>query len=696
LYGQGIGMAKNKIEDTFTHKFSHKFNEHEKFIEDNLLYEVIGGSFAYGVNNEDSDYDIVSIFMDKHSDLYPQNYGYILGFDTETGRMENKELKGENNRIIHKGVEVEAEWRALTRFAHLAAVKGSPNLVEILFVRSQCITYIHPSFQIIRDNASKFISMRSYHAFKGYMHSQFMRIKHNVDRGKTDNPKRQYMLDEYGYDCYASDTEFLTDSGWKLYDDISPNDKLCTASYDLDNSLTTEYQHYTNRIKKQSDILYHMKTPFSECRVSENHNMLVSNCHRGKRGYKYANDDSMWYLAPIKDLYVGSKSWYHIHNCINNGNDLDEQSLFSFDCFTSNDDILTVIGLYLSDGTMGFRDGKPKDVRIVQTSNGKPEVFNFMDSLPVQFGFKKYTYDRVVDGRCVEETVWSSHGDIVTYIFNNWGYSKNKTYPKDIVLKLSTRQSEKLRYGMFIGDGYINSYGREVYYSTSKDLADLYQLLSFQCGYESNILGPYNHPTEYSKNGVDMYQVLTHKEYTPSAVCISDKNKNSGVVVEEYNGDVVCFEVPNCTLVTRYNGKIAIQGNCKMSYHILRLMDILDQMLNGETQIDLMRNKDECKRMRNGQWGTWEDFQKYTTEKLEILDNRVKSGNVKLINYPRHDEIRNIINSCIEEWYGSSAGQIVMNRQYVSADEVFEMLNTINSNVMRLSSRDTGYGLGAG
>ena len=192
-------MAKNNIEDTFTYKFSDKFNENEKFIVDNLLYEIIAGSFAYGVNTEDSDYDIVSIFMDKHSDLYPQNYGMVLGFDTEMGRLENKELKGEKNRIMHKGVEVEGEWRALTRFMYLAASKGSPNLTEILFVRKQCVKYIHPAFQIIKDNASKFISMRNFHAFKGYTHSQFQRIKNNVVRGKTDNPKRQFMLDEYGY-----------------------------------------------------------------------------------------------------------------------------------------------------------------------------------------------------------------------------------------------------------------------------------------------------------------------------------------------------------------------------------------------------------------------------------------------------------------------------------------------------------------
>lgn len=194
-------MAKNDVNDTFTRKFADaKFSKDELFIVDNLMYEVIGGSHAYGVQNDDSDYDIVSIFMNKHSDLYPQQYGYIMGYDTETGRFDNKECKGVGNRLIHKGKEVEAEWRSLTRFANLAAMQGSPNLVEILFVRKQNITFVHPAFVPIIDNAHKFISMKTFHAFKGYTHSQYHKMVNHVKTGKSDNSTRQEYMDVYGYD----------------------------------------------------------------------------------------------------------------------------------------------------------------------------------------------------------------------------------------------------------------------------------------------------------------------------------------------------------------------------------------------------------------------------------------------------------------------------------------------------------------
>jgi len=60
----------------------------------------------------------------------------------------------------------------------------------------------------------------------------------------------------------------------------------------------------------------------------------------------------------------------------------------------------------------------------------------------------------------------------------------------------------------------------------------------------------------------------------------------------------------------------------------------------------------------------------------------------------RHSELRNILNSCIEEWYGSQNGSVVSNRQYISTDDVYAMLSKIDDSINGL--KRTGYGLGAG
>lgn len=192
----------------YTHLFAKdRFQPHEQWIKDNLLYECIMGSQAYGLNRPDSDIDIVALVMPKHEHLYPQHYGYILGFD-QIPNFEHKDVKGEKNRIpllqISKHSDVEGEWNSLVRFFYLAGLKGSPNLIEILFVRKNLVTFSHKIGWMLRDNAQKFLSIRTFNSFKGYAFQQLERTRKDVQRGKTENPKRQHYLDTFGYDIKQS------------------------------------------------------------------------------------------------------------------------------------------------------------------------------------------------------------------------------------------------------------------------------------------------------------------------------------------------------------------------------------------------------------------------------------------------------------------------------------------------------------
>jgi len=91
-----------------------KFDTNSMFIKDNLLLECLMGSQAYGTNNEDSDYDVVGVFMDRQQDLYPQQYGMILGFDNQN-RFESKELKNEKKIVLENGKDCEAECLSMRR-----------------------------------------------------------------------------------------------------------------------------------------------------------------------------------------------------------------------------------------------------------------------------------------------------------------------------------------------------------------------------------------------------------------------------------------------------------------------------------------------------------------------------------------------------------------------------------------------------
>jgi len=206
-----------------------KFQPQENWIRENLLYECIVGSQAYGLNTPQSDIDIVALVMPKEEHIYPQKYGFVLGFDN-IPNFESKELKGEKNRILTPDgkTDVEGEWNSLVRFFALAGLKGSPNLIECLFVRRHLVTFGTDIAWMLRDNAEKFLSLRTVMAFKGYAFAQIHRMRNDIKRGKTENPKRQYMLEQFGMDVKQA-SQIL-----RLLDQI--NQVLDTGTIDLMNN----------------------------------------------------------------------------------------------------------------------------------------------------------------------------------------------------------------------------------------------------------------------------------------------------------------------------------------------------------------------------------------------------------------------------------------------------------------------------
>jgi hypothetical protein len=172
-----------------------KFQKHEIWIKDNLMLESIMGSHAYGCNNPDSDYDILGIVMPRHEHLYPQNYGFVLGFD-QIPKFERKELKGKEKRVFIGKQEVEAEWISLIEFFVQAGLKGSPNLMECLFVKKNFVTVGTKMGWYLRDNRRKFLSMKTYHAFRGYANGQMHRIRQR----NPETLERKAIVEKYGYD----------------------------------------------------------------------------------------------------------------------------------------------------------------------------------------------------------------------------------------------------------------------------------------------------------------------------------------------------------------------------------------------------------------------------------------------------------------------------------------------------------------
>jgi len=165
---------------------------HDKdWISDNLQYEVITGSHAYGCQTPESDYDIYGMTIPPKNYLFPELYGYVREFSSNIPKFEQFAV---DHIVLPNGYPADISIYGIIKYFRLVA-DNNPNMVDTLFVRDQLVTHKTKIAQMIRDNRSLFISKKCWHTFKGYAFSQMHKIKTKVPEGK-----RVVMVNKYGYD----------------------------------------------------------------------------------------------------------------------------------------------------------------------------------------------------------------------------------------------------------------------------------------------------------------------------------------------------------------------------------------------------------------------------------------------------------------------------------------------------------------
>lgn len=137
-------MNKEKIKEKLKSP-EYDFLRTNKYLGKNIVLLVVAGSHSYGLNTEDSDLDIRGISMGT-----PES---ILGMDN----FESYESKTTDTVIY-----------SMKRFFYLA-MKGAPNVLEILFSKPENILYCDETIgKMLLENRNLFVSKRIYYSFRGY------------------------------------------------------------------------------------------------------------------------------------------------------------------------------------------------------------------------------------------------------------------------------------------------------------------------------------------------------------------------------------------------------------------------------------------------------------------------------------------------------------------------------------------------
>lgn len=153
----------------------------QKIAQDNLIFKCIVGSVLYGTEQQDSDLDYYGIFVPPKE--------FILGLKKcEQVQSQWEELIHANVRApIPKGtvgitdplIKITKRKNEQTIYALDKAIKlmieNNPNMISILYVPDNRVTYNTVWGRRLIDNRHLFLSKLAYHRFSGYAASQ--RIK---------------------------------------------------------------------------------------------------------------------------------------------------------------------------------------------------------------------------------------------------------------------------------------------------------------------------------------------------------------------------------------------------------------------------------------------------------------------------------------------------------------------------------------
>ena len=160
-----------------THQFSeiisypeYDFLRTNENLGENIILLGLGGSHAYGTNNENSDVDIRGIATNsKHNILTWNDFEQVVDEETDTTIYSF-------DKIIRLFCEC------------------NPNTIELLGLKPEHYLYISPFGKRILDNKTMFLSQRVIHSFSGYAESQLRRLENKSARLVSQEEREQHIL----------------------------------------------------------------------------------------------------------------------------------------------------------------------------------------------------------------------------------------------------------------------------------------------------------------------------------------------------------------------------------------------------------------------------------------------------------------------------------------------------------------------
>lgn len=348
------------------------------------------------------------------------------------------------------------------------------------------------------------------------------------------------------HECHDDQTEILTESGWKLFADLSKNEKVATFNCD---SERVEYQHTSHIHSSNYDgKLSYIQTPrHMDCAVTPNHRMVYKHLW----SYKGVFNESVWNLKPLHDVPL--KAAIKTVTASPSGNRE----------YNVPEDYLRILGWVLTDGNISNKESFGKRVITIYQRESKVHlVMEILERMGVKFS--TYIRNRKILSICgvsLKKPCEPSYeirilqGNLRDWILQH--LDSKKKIP-DFIKHLSDRQFEILLSAIVDGDGSRHKSSPETSWMVygRKPFLDTLQAMCVTHGWRATLVMYKNQKGPQWKLNINRHWQLS--------------TSSLGRFIEErkYKGKVWCATVPNSTLITRRNGRVLISGNTALEkYH---------------------------------------------------------------------------------------------------------------------------------
>lgn len=363
--------------------------------------------------------------------------------------------------------------------------------------------------------------------------------------------------------CYDEETQTLTDSGWKYWHQIQIGDKVATYNpitkgieYHIPNDDLMKYvSHYKGK-------MVHFKSKHVDIKVSPQHDMWV--CTNGR-----IKDKMKWKKMKAIDLYNSKTKNFYFMEQANGIDDIIDEVNFNIPSIESRytngnnnilsfnkKDFLEFLGYFISEGCLNSTNTNSQNEQnkfCISLTQQKDKTLDKMiqciEALDLQYSIRQDKRDNTNEITIYHKSLW-------IWLKENIGnYSYEKKIPREVI-NSSRDNLQTLLDALIAGDGTVDKReGRtsKSYYSTSKLLINDVQEVCIKLGYKAKI--------GYGKAKTEKHHLPVHRVLISNGCSQYRYMTSENISIEDYDGIMYCYNVPNHLFITRRNGKIAIQGN---------------------------------------------------------------------------------------------------------------------------------------